>query len=131
MQLPERRVRRCGIGHAAARRIVVRVAGTHRLPPEILEAIGSERGEADRVLNVHVAKPGLDRAGVVTGVGERVAVPEHVRVDGERKIGAPTDRLDLAVDRVRPLGRENVAGSGVLPRRSLGSAFIFFVLTRA
>jgi hypothetical protein len=120
MQLRERRDRRCGIGDAAARRVVVRVAGTHRLPPEILEVIGSERGVADRVLNVHVARRARSRC--------RAGARACRRGTEDRR--APIVLIWRLTASARSVVNTWLA-SGVLPRRSLGGAFIFFVLTRA
>ena len=54
--------------------------------PEIAEPVRRKLGIAHRVLNVLMPEPGLQRPGVVAGIGQRVAaaVPQHVRVDWER-----------------------------------------------
>jgi hypothetical protein len=55
------------------------------LAPEVLEPVRCQLGVPDRVLDVAMAKPGLQRSGVVTGVGQCKAagVAQHVREDLE------------------------------------------------
>ena len=50
-------------------------------------------GVADRVLDILVAEVRLQRPGVVTGIGKRIAatVPKHVRMDRKRHLGPSTD----------------------------------------
>src|SRR5437764_13944478 len=64
-----------------------------RLPPEVLEPVRRQLGIAHRVLDVLVAEPRLQRAGVVAGIGQGVAaaVPQHMRVDRERHFGPLSD----------------------------------------
>ena len=53
--------------------------------PEVLEPVGGELGVAGGVLDVAVAEPFLDGAGIVLamGEGEAAGMAQHVRVDGE------------------------------------------------
>jgi hypothetical protein len=57
------------------------------------------------VLDVFVSEVGLQRPGVVSPVGQRIAagVPEHVDVNLEWKT-ALTDALDQAIDGIRRNG---------------------------
>lgn len=91
-------------------------------PPEVLEPLGGELGVSRRVLNVAVPKPLLDRARVVSVMGELEAagVAEHVRVDGEGELGRLADPGELLAEAGRghrpvPLGGEEVRrGRGLL-----------------
>jgi hypothetical protein len=59
--------------------------------------IGSAQARiSDSVLDVLVAKPSLDRTGVVTGIRkcESTAMPEHVGMDLERHGGAATNPVE-------------------------------------
>jgi hypothetical protein len=62
------------------------------IPPKIFEPIGYELRIADRVLDILVSHPRLDRPGVMAGVCQRItaAVARHVRVDRGRPYGALT-----------------------------------------
>ena len=62
--------------------------------PEVLEPIGRQLGVADGMLGVLVTEPGLQRPGVVAGIGQRVAaaVPQH-------------DYTELAPDRFKNFWR--------------------------
>ena len=53
--------------------------------PEVLEAMGGEFGVAGGVLDVAVAEPFLDGAGIVLamGEGEAAGMAQHVGMDGE------------------------------------------------
>ena len=68
-------------------------AAANRLSPEVLKPVGGQLGIAPRVLDVLVAEPRLQRAGVVAGIGQGVAaaVPQHMRVDRERHFGPLSD----------------------------------------
>src|SRR5215510_6715647 len=76
----------CAPGHPNPRRLCA-------LSPEVSKAIRRQLGIAHRMLNVLVAKVGLQRAGIVTGVGQRIAaaVPQHVRMHREGHAGASPD----------------------------------------
>jgi hypothetical protein len=69
--------------------------------PEIPKAVGRKLGIAYRVLDIFVSELGLQRPGVVAGVGQRVAaaMPEHVRVDQSRA-GTSQDATKAAIRRV-------------------------------
>ena len=89
--------------------------------PEVLEPVGGELGVAGGVLDVAVAEPFLDGAGVVPGMGEREAagMAQHVRVDGEGELGRHADHRQLlpeagSAHRCPSLGGEQVRGGGCL-----------------
>ena len=86
------------------------------LPPEVAEAGRRKFGIANRVLDVLVAKPCLERPRVVAGIGKRIAaaMPQHVRVDRKRHLGPSTDPAEQRVPCLRrhrsvPFGHKHVA----------------------
>src|SRR5262245_10371142 len=74
------------------------------IAPEVFEPVRRQLGVPDRVLDVLVAEPCLQRPRIVPGIGQGVAagVPQHVREDGEGHTGAPTEALE---QRAEALGR--------------------------
>src|SRR5262249_44401692 len=90
-------------------------------PPKVLEPVRGKLGIAHRVLDVLVPEPGLQRPGVVAGVGQRVAatVAQHVRMDREWHAGALAEARKqcpeaLGRHRAAALAREHVRASRVL-----------------
>jgi len=69
--------------------------------PKIFEPLRGQLGVPRRVLDVAMAEPFLDGAGVVAIVGHS-GVAQHVRVHGEGKLDA-TDQLSLAAREARRL----------------------------
>src|SRR5215831_2760366 len=71
-----------------------------RLSPEVLEPVRGQLGVAHRVLDVLMTEPGLQRPGVVAGVGQRVAatVAQHVRVDGERHLSPNANAAEQGME---------------------------------
>jgi hypothetical protein len=61
-------------------------------------------GVPDRVLDVLVAEPCLQRPRIVPGIGQGVAtgVPQHVREDGEGHAGAPAEALEQRAEALGP-----------------------------
>ena len=57
---------------------------------------------ADRVLDILVAEPGLQRPRVVAGIGQCIAatVPQHVRMDRERHLGPHPYPSEQRVERL-------------------------------
>src|SRR5262249_53982166 len=87
------------------------------LPPEVAEAGRRKFGIANRVLDVLVPEPRLQRPRVMTGIGQReaAAVPQHVGMDRKWHLGAHTNPAEQGVERLwrhRPvaLGHEDVRG---------------------
>src|SRR5262245_57976118 len=66
------------------------------IAPEVFEPVRRQLGVPDRVLDVLVAEPCLQRPRIVPGIGQGVAagVPQHVREDGEGHTGAPAEALE-------------------------------------
>jgi len=73
-----------------------RTRSTAILPPEVAEAGRRKFGIANRVLDVLVPEPRLQRPRVMTGIGQReaAAVPQPVRKNGEGHTGAPAEALE-------------------------------------
>ena len=95
----------------------MRVCGTSRCSPEIYCAteLGPVLGIANRMLDVLVAEPSLQRPRVVAGVGQSVptAVPPHVRMDwkghSRTRPDPPKQRMEsLGRHRPMPFGHEDV-----------------------
>src|SRR5215510_13514337 len=78
------------------------------IAPEVFEPVRRQLGVPDRVLDVLVAEPCLQRPRIVPGIGQGVAtgVPQHVREDGEGHTGAPAEALE---QRAEALGRHRAA----------------------
>src|SRR5262245_32461923 len=74
------------------------------IAPEVFEPVRRQLGVPDRVLDVLVAEPCLQRPRIVPGIGQGVAagVPQHVREDREGHPGAPAEALE---QRAEALGR--------------------------
>jgi hypothetical protein len=66
------------------------------LPPEVAEAGRRKFGIANRVLDVLVPEPSLQRPGIVACIrqGIAAAVPQHVGKNGEGHTGAPAEALE-------------------------------------
>ena len=98
-----------------------RCAGRGLVPPEGLKPVGCELRIPHRVLNVSMAEVVLNRPGVVSLVGELEAtgVAQHVRVNGEAKLGLVASASDDLPDRgigngSSALGRQDVGRDPVL-----------------
>src|SRR3974390_3282428 len=75
-----------GLRRSRQRRLSLFVpSASARLPPKIFDPRRRQFGIAHGVLNILVTKVRLQRSGIMSLVGERVAagVPEHVRMDFE------------------------------------------------
>jgi len=86
--------------------------------PEIREAVRRQLGVAHRMLDVLVPEIGLERAGVVTLVGEleSAGVSKHVQMDRERHLGSLTKPRDHAPEADRRHRRVALAHEHVTSR---------------
>src|SRR5262249_16834809 len=72
------------------------------IAPEVFEPVRRQLGVPDRVLDVLVAEPCLQRPRAMPGISQGVAagVPQHVRKNGEGHTGAPAEARSNSVPKL-------------------------------